>query len=413
MNEGPEAEVPGDAPTDAPNSTPGDERPVHVRRAPMALLTWAFMLLVLLIVVVLIVLKITQGSTTVTPPPVALAPVGAVQATTSVPLATFDAVGAPSSSAPGATVLSGQPALVADGKAEVVYVGAEFCPYCAAERWVLVVALGRFGTFTRLGATSSSGDEVFPATATFSFAGSSYKSRYVTLSAVEEYGSTPSKTAPAGFPRLRFPTAQQQSLMRRYDTSAYTSQSGALPFVDVGNRLLMVGAAVGFSPGTLANSSMNQIASALDQPNNAAAQAILGQANELERGDLCVDGRQPRIGMPVTRRTGRGAEARDFLTGVFRPACRLPPADSAGAALEELLALGFVEAPPDPVRLTDPDGVLEAIAANHAGGADLLGPHLAIRLLFFSLSMGRREEDRGLRPLAGCPGLPSFPHCSS
>ncbi len=259
----------------------------------MALLTWAFMLLVLLIVVVLIVLKITQGSTTVTPPPVALAPVGVVQATTSVPLATFDAVGAPSTSAPGPTVLTGQPALVADGKAEVVYVGAEFCPYCAAERWVLVVALGRFGTFTRLGATSSSSHEVFPGTATFSFAGSTYKSRYVTLSAVEEYGATPSKTAPAGFPRLRFPTSPQQTLMRRYDTSAFTSQSGALPFVDVGNRLLVVGAAVGFSPGALANSSMAQIASALDHPDNAAAQAVLGQANDLSAAICASTGNNP------------------------------------------------------------------------------------------------------------------------
>jgi Domain of unknown function (DUF929) len=293
MNEGPEAEVPGDAADDAPAGAGGEERPLHTRRAPMALLTWAFMLLVLLIVVVLIVLEIARGSTTVTPPPVALAPVGVVQSTTSLSPATFDAVGAPGSSLPGPTVLAGQPALVAAGKAEVVYVGAEFCPYCAAERWVLVVALGRFGTFTRLGATSSSSEEVFPATATFSFAGSSYKSRYVTLSAVEEYGATPSKTAPAGFPRLRFPTAQQQSLMRRYDTSAYTSQSGALPFVDVGNRLLVVGAAVGFSPAVLTNSSMGQIASALGMPDNPVAQAILGQANELSAAICASTGNKP------------------------------------------------------------------------------------------------------------------------
>jgi len=33
----------------------------------------------------------------------------------------------------------------------VVYIGAEYCPYCAVERWPLIVALNRFGTLTNLG----------------------------------------------------------------------------------------------------------------------------------------------------------------------------------------------------------------------------------------------------------------------
>jgi hypothetical protein len=266
---------------DAPESA-GDVTPTSVRRAPMALVTWAFVVLVLLIVAILLVLKITQGSTTVAPPPVAPAAASVVQAATSVPLSAFDAVGAdPNSAIPGPTLLSGQPPVTDLGRPAVVYVGAEFCPYCAAERWVLVVALGRFGTFAHLGATSSSSDEVFPGTATFSFDGASYRSRYVSFSAVEEYGDTPSKTAPAGFPRLHALTSLQQTVMRRYDTPSVTTQAGALPFVDVDNRMLVVGAAVGFSPGILNGNSMSQIASALDQPSNAIAQAVLSQANEL------------------------------------------------------------------------------------------------------------------------------------
>ena len=38
----------------------------------------------------------------------------------------------------------------ATGKPEVLYVGAEFCPFCGAERWPLIVALSRFGHFTTL-----------------------------------------------------------------------------------------------------------------------------------------------------------------------------------------------------------------------------------------------------------------------
>ena len=45
------------------------------------------------------------------------------------------------------------PALTADGKPEVLYVGAEYCPFCAAERWPVVVALSRFGTWSGLSAT--------------------------------------------------------------------------------------------------------------------------------------------------------------------------------------------------------------------------------------------------------------------
>src|ERR1039457_5246804 len=39
------------------------------------------------------------------------------------------------------------------GKPEVFYYGAEWCPLCAGERWSIVVALSRFGTFHNLGET--------------------------------------------------------------------------------------------------------------------------------------------------------------------------------------------------------------------------------------------------------------------
>src|SRR6266568_183753 len=42
------------------------------------------------------------------------------------------------------------PLLTASGKPEIVYVGAEYCPFCAAERWALSVALSRFGSFSGL-----------------------------------------------------------------------------------------------------------------------------------------------------------------------------------------------------------------------------------------------------------------------
>src|SRR5438876_6623085 len=36
------------------------------------------------------------------------------------------------------------------GKPVVLYVGAQYCPFCAAERWALVLALSRFGHWAGL-----------------------------------------------------------------------------------------------------------------------------------------------------------------------------------------------------------------------------------------------------------------------
>ncbi len=103
-----------------------------------------------------------QGDDDGATPAVAPAATGVVRAMASLPDAVFDAVGAPQSVDPGLALLTGQPALSIGGRPAVVYVGAEFCPFCAAERWALVAALDRFGSFSHLGATSSSDDEVFP-----------------------------------------------------------------------------------------------------------------------------------------------------------------------------------------------------------------------------------------------------------
>jgi len=259
----------------------------------MALVTWAFVVLVLLIVVILLILKVTRGSTTVQAPPVTPAPASVVQAATSVPSSDFDAVGAPAPGAPAPTVLSGQPPLVVAGHPDVVFVGGEFCPYCAAERWALVVALGRFGTFSHLGATSSSQYEAFGGTPTFSFDGAVYRSRYVSFTGTEEYGQSPSTTAPAGFALLERLSPLEVALLKRYDSPAFSGEPGLLPFVDVGDRLLVTGAEVGFSPGLLQGSSMNQISNDLSNPKSAVSQAVLGAANELTAAICAGTGQRP------------------------------------------------------------------------------------------------------------------------
>lgn len=247
----------------------------------MALLTWAFMAGVLVIVVVLVVLRLTQGSTTTPAPALFLAPDAVVHAVSGIPPAVFDAVGAPASSTPPPQVLSGQPVLTMDGHPEVVFVGAQFSPYSAAARWAVVAALSRFGSFTKLGATSSSAAEVFGHTPTFNFSGSSYRSSVLTFTADETYGDSPSTDAPAGFPVLQTPSGPVGSLLRRYDGASAAAGPVALPFLDVGNQVLFLGAGIGFSPSLLHGQSLSQVAADLSDPTSAVGQAVVGAANEI------------------------------------------------------------------------------------------------------------------------------------
>ena len=262
------------------------------RRIPLALATWVLIGLVLLIVVVLLVVKLTRGSTTVATPPVVPAPAAVVQAASTVPTSVFDKVGTPQPPllTPPA-VLTGQPSLTVDGRTGVVYLGGEFCPYCAAERWALLVALSRFGTFGALGATSSSTAQVFPGLKTFSFDGATYRSTLVGLSAVEAFGPDPSVTAPAGYPQLHRIPALQQELARRF---AHGSSTTTLPFVDVANRVLISGSGIGFSPEVLQGLSMSQIANALHQPGSTVARAVDGAANDIAAAICSATGGRPR-----------------------------------------------------------------------------------------------------------------------
>ena len=67
----------------------------------------------------------------------------------------------------------------------MLYVGAEYCPFCAMERWALIGALSRFGTFTGVTETTSSSTDVHPDTPTFSFKDAKYTSDVVAFEAVE------------------------------------------------------------------------------------------------------------------------------------------------------------------------------------------------------------------------------------
>jgi hypothetical protein len=205
-----------------------------------------------------------------------------VVAALSVPAATLEAVGSPSGDVLPSKIGNGTVLEGADGKPLITYIGAEYCPFCAAERWALAVALSRFGTFSNLSGTHSSDTDVYPDTQTLSFYGSSYSSPYIDFQPVEE---TTNQPAGAGYQTLQTPTAAQSALVAKYDPQ------GSIPFLDIANRYLITGSS--FSPQVLQGLSRSQIAADLSVPDSAVAQAIDGTANDITAAITSVTGSQP------------------------------------------------------------------------------------------------------------------------
>ena len=96
--------------------------------------------------------------------PVTPAPASVVHDVTNIPASVYNTVGVDLPDACRCrrpTILSNQPPMTLDGKSPaMLYYGAEYCPYCAAERWAMTAALSRFGTWSNLKITASSHTDV-------------------------------------------------------------------------------------------------------------------------------------------------------------------------------------------------------------------------------------------------------------
>jgi hypothetical protein len=212
-----------------------------------------------------------------------------ISGVTSVPAATFDQVGAGSiKTLPSA--ITADP-LTADGKPRIVYVGAEYCPFCAAERWSLVAALARFGTFTGLGQTASTPNDVFPNTPTLSFHGSSYTSQYISFTGYEIQDTNGKQ--------LDKLTADDNALVETYNAPPYVGTSdtaGSIPFIALFGSYVSQGAS--YSPDIFKGMSHAEVAQAMQDPGTEVAKnvdamanvfsAIICKATDGQPGDVCT-----------------------------------------------------------------------------------------------------------------------------
>jgi len=204
-----------------------------------------------------------------------------VKQVTAVPVGTMVALAkaepAADTSAPQKLPASAPP-LTSGGKPEVLYMGAEYCPFCAGERWALVMALSKFGTFSDLRGTTSSSTDVYPLTPTFSFYGSSYKSSYLSFAPVELETTNENQT-------LQNPTPQQTNLISKWDVAPYTTEAGAIPFIYMGGKYILTG--IQFDASKLSGMQFATAASYLTSGKNATSKAVEASAAYLV-GDFCA-----------------------------------------------------------------------------------------------------------------------------
>ena len=173
------------------------------------LLASGSVVVVLAIVLVFVIVKLNGGKPSANSAaglsngPTGSALSAVVDKVTSVPASALNTVGEGGGAVTGKpTTISGS-ALTSNGKPEMFYMGAEYCPYCAAERWAMIVALSRFGTFKGLAtvhsavANGAGNAEPDPNTPTWTFLHATYSSPYLTFTPVEETRPT-SRTRPTG-----------------------------------------------------------------------------------------------------------------------------------------------------------------------------------------------------------------------
>lgn len=190
-------------------------------------LQWTIGIIVLVVagVGVLVIAKMsTSDSTTKTGGEAQVAPASIAKDLANVPL---DAIAAAHSKAK----ISNSVKPITDkqrtknGKPQVLYIGAEFCPYCAGERWALTVALSKFGSFSGLKTINSSESDV----PTLTYVNAKYTSKYVAFNPIELQDQEHKPLMKA--------TKEEQDLLQRLG-------GGAFPFIDFGGKFMQSGGSV-------------------------------------------------------------------------------------------------------------------------------------------------------------------------
>ncbi len=180
-----------------------------------------------------------------------------------------------------------------NGKPEVLYIGAEYCPYCASFRWGMALALMRFGNFSTLRYMTSSATDYAPSTPTFTFYNAPYSSSYIYFRPVELTTNKLNATT-NNYPPLQNMTPGEQVILQQNDPH------GSVPFADFGNASVALGSA--FLPTLINGMTWGQIMSQIEQQDSPISQAIIGEAN-IYTAEICreINNTAPVCSLPYVQ----------------------------------------------------------------------------------------------------------------
>jgi hypothetical protein len=243
----------------------GSKKPRH---SPFA---WAGLGMVAIVIVAVVVLFLARGSDSGGE---ATAASGSAPAGSAAPTSA-------ASAALGQVRRKSSEPLLDGGKPLVFFMGTEWCPFCATERWALVEATSRFGTWSGLAELHSrNGEDYFQSLPTYDLTKATYTSQYLNVRHKE-------LSTVDGDPLQKVGSFEEE-LVNEND------QWGGIPFLFAGGPAGRYTVELGFSPGLLQGQTFAELRkSVADEAPNEAAEAIDGQADAITALICKLDGQQP------------------------------------------------------------------------------------------------------------------------
>ena len=166
------------------------------------------------------------------------------------------------------------------GKLFVFFMGAEFCPYCAAERWAVVRSLQKFGQWDGLKQTTSAArDEPFLNLPTYDFTKATYTSPHIEFVARE--------IKDREFQPLQKLLKTKEKLLRKFNPKK------EIPFLLIGGRFTQIGS--GFTPKIFSGHTFRQTESEQKKKNESEITRTIDEEASKIAALLCVSGLPPGL----------------------------------------------------------------------------------------------------------------------
>ena len=170
-------------------------------------------------------------------------------------------------------------------KHTLLFIGAGFCPYCAAMRWPVALTLLRFGQLDLLTLTRSSAHDVDPNTPTFGFR----QARFTASRNSLNFHSLELMNRQRQIDQV--PTPAERALMQRLDRPPYTRFANGIPMIVVGDRMVLLGAPV--SPALFKGMDWRQVITVLSSGHGPLWKSVMAETTALTKAVCTITGEQP------------------------------------------------------------------------------------------------------------------------